>query len=329
MTVILNRNIEIKKNSGIELLRIVAMILIIAHHYAVHGGFSFSSASFNSVFVAVLALGGKIGVNLFVLITGYYSQNLNFSFEKILRLVLQVEFFSLIMSTVSVICGAQELSKKFILKMFFPFFFGGGYWFICIYLLLYICIPFINKALKKTTKRELGFIILTLVFLWTLMPFTVGKIYSFNNYGYSSLGWFVLLYLIGAYFRKYSFFLYNKRLLLFVLIIFFSIGFISFCVLSNIIDFPESNIFLEMLRTVVESFADRSQNAIFPLILSILIFIFFRNLISNRTICFSQYRHALLEFICFTTVRCLVCSCGITYLKQRPLPNQNTWYFMH
>ncbi len=62
------------RQSNIELLRIISMILIVAHHFSVHGGFDFSSTSFsvNRLYIQFLAMGGKIGVDIFVIISGYF-----------------------------------------------------------------------------------------------------------------------------------------------------------------------------------------------------------------------------------------------------------------
>ena len=62
------------RNSSFELLRIISMLLIVAHHFVVHGNFDLiSSFSKNVFFLQSLSMFGKFGVNLFVLISGYFS----------------------------------------------------------------------------------------------------------------------------------------------------------------------------------------------------------------------------------------------------------------
>lgn len=67
--------------SNFELLRIVSMVLIIAHRYTLHSGFSFDTASIS--LRRFLSFGGKIGVNLFVLISGYFLLNSAFRSKRI------------------------------------------------------------------------------------------------------------------------------------------------------------------------------------------------------------------------------------------------------
>lgn len=50
-----------KRNSNIELLRIISMLLIVSHHFSVHGDFDSldSITMFNKVWLQFIQLGGK------------------------------------------------------------------------------------------------------------------------------------------------------------------------------------------------------------------------------------------------------------------------------
>lgn len=58
-----------ERNSNIELLRIFAMIGIILYHNFTWGGYTFDSVSTNYILLDSLSMFGKIGVNVFVIIT--------------------------------------------------------------------------------------------------------------------------------------------------------------------------------------------------------------------------------------------------------------------
>ena len=67
------------RNSNLELLRIITMLLIVAHHYVVNSGLfqiggpiKSDLMSLKSMFLLVFGAWGKIGINAFVLITGYF-----------------------------------------------------------------------------------------------------------------------------------------------------------------------------------------------------------------------------------------------------------------
>lgn len=50
------------------------MIMIVSSHFATHGGFAFDAAdlSVSRFWVGFMAMGGKLGVDIFVLISGYF-----------------------------------------------------------------------------------------------------------------------------------------------------------------------------------------------------------------------------------------------------------------
>lgn len=62
-----------KRNINIELLRILSMLLIVYHHYSVHSSWIFhNSFSKRTALINIIGNFGKIGVIIFVLITGYF-----------------------------------------------------------------------------------------------------------------------------------------------------------------------------------------------------------------------------------------------------------------
>ena len=62
------QNIDNKSNSSIELLWILLMILIIFHHFALHGDFDFSSSriAVSRLWYYFIIMGEKIGVNILI-----------------------------------------------------------------------------------------------------------------------------------------------------------------------------------------------------------------------------------------------------------------------
>jgi len=107
-----NSSKKAPRQSNLELLRIISMLLILMHHYSVHGGFNLSNVplTFNVFLVQLLSLGGKIGVNIFMLITGYFMVNSKFNFKKLLRLGLQVLFYSVGFMLIFYLTGLSDFN---------------------------------------------------------------------------------------------------------------------------------------------------------------------------------------------------------------------------
>ena len=83
------------RNSAVELLRILAMLMIVLSHICVHSGFdsTYSLLTVNRLFVQFGYL-GNLGVVLFVLISGYFQCTAGFRPQSISRLLAQVWFYS-------------------------------------------------------------------------------------------------------------------------------------------------------------------------------------------------------------------------------------------
>lgn len=74
------------RNSNIELLRIIAMLLIVLSHYSIHGLGTDLAYSLNLYIADVAGLGGKLGVTIFILISGYYMTESRFTARKLARI---------------------------------------------------------------------------------------------------------------------------------------------------------------------------------------------------------------------------------------------------
>ena len=83
-----------QRNSNLELLRIIAMLFIVAHYFSIHGfgssgsfdEMNFIIANSNNYLIYFLDMLGKIGVDVFVIISAYSMINSKFTFKKLLTL---------------------------------------------------------------------------------------------------------------------------------------------------------------------------------------------------------------------------------------------------
>ncbi len=189
------------RNVGVDILRIIMMMGIVTLHFLGHGGL-LERASTDGGYYALLWLFRGLAcmsVNCFVLITGYFQSKGTFKLQKLIILLAQIVFWSLITYGISVASGTTVFSVKDLIKAFFPFFFGG-YWFATVYVVLYALSPFVNKGLSVLNQRQHATLTIVLAFILTF-PFLNGVLGVESGYG---LLWFVALYIIGAYLRKYG-----------------------------------------------------------------------------------------------------------------------------
>ena len=191
----------IKKSSNIEILRVVAMLMIVIHHYCVHGVFNFWHTNsdllsyLNSVVVGIFSMGGKLGVDIFVLITGYFMITSNFKLTKALKIYFTMLTYSLLFLGIAYIYGEHRVPSGILNSSLFPFG-GNAYWFITTYLMLYIFTPFLNRFILTSKKSMLNSLMIIITCVWVLIP-----TFTPANYGLSSLTWFIYLYFIGASIR--------------------------------------------------------------------------------------------------------------------------------
>ncbi len=182
-----------ERDSNLEALRILSMFLIVLDHSLVF------SLGFGKFATNLCVWGAGVGVNCFVLISGYYMITSRITLEKILRLWAQVAAYSVVLCGIYLInraadgeaCGALEAAGH-LAKAFFSIF-GYSYWFVSVYVILMLGSPFLNQYLCRISKAE------RLRFCAALFLLLV--INSFTGSYCGKIGWFVLLYSIAAAFR--------------------------------------------------------------------------------------------------------------------------------
>ena len=134
----ISTNNQSHRKSNIELLRIIAMIMIVAHHIAMHSGFSFASdsISFNRLWIQFIQMGGKIGVNIFVLISGYFLITANtVKTNKVINLWLQIFTYSAGVFLAVVLVSPQTFGIKEFIKTVLPITYSK-WWFASAYFVL-------------------------------------------------------------------------------------------------------------------------------------------------------------------------------------------------
>lgn len=192
------------RDSNMELLRIMAMVLVMVVHANFRAlpvpGPSALAANPTSALLQFLVEGlSVIAVDVFVLLSGWYG--IRPKMHRFAELLFQILFFTIIGVGVSEMLqpgsavGSVDFWKRF-------FMLGDGqYWFVKTYMGLYILSPVLNAYVEKASQRQ---------FAWLLVAFFAfqsifGWLWEATTWfkaGYS-LTSFMGLYLLARYIRLY------------------------------------------------------------------------------------------------------------------------------
>ena len=259
-----------KRQSNIELLRIVAMVFIIAHHYALHGGIYYNTTD-NIISATFLVALGKLGVNLFVLITGYFMINSSFRIMRIIRLEIAVLFYSIGMFLIAVfVIDCETITFLTVKGSLLSTLMNNDlyYWFIPCYMGVLLLSPFINKVICCLSRKQFEVLLTILFVMIGLIPSVL-----FSKPWYDgNMFVFVLLYLAGGYIRKYNIGIYrisNKFILPISAFLYMTVMMLTIFIRSRADLFSAYGIWPERLWECA---------SVFIILLSILIFIFFKRL---------------------------------------------------
>lgn len=186
------------RQSNVEALRILAMLMIVAHHFVVHSGFSFPGGAItvNRLWLKLINIGGKIGVDIFVLISGYFLVSAHsFKTEKAVKLWAEIWFYSVAIYLALSVTGNIPFSINAFIKAVAPITFNE-WWFARAYLMLYLLTPFINRLLNAFDKKlYLSFLILVFS-IWSVLP-----VFTQQSFLSNDLIWFITVYALGSYIR--------------------------------------------------------------------------------------------------------------------------------
>ena len=190
--------------TSLDLLKILAIFLIVSFHASFKGipaPVANNLNWFNQILYFLFYHFGELGVNLFMLITGFFLVNSRkVHWSKIIKFIIDVYFFSLISVLFCIIMNKYV----FHIKDLFPITFSY-YWYITGYLIIYILSPFINRFIKCLSHKDffrflfILFVILSLI--PTLASFITGNTEELGFY--NRFTWLLFIYLVGCYLSIY------------------------------------------------------------------------------------------------------------------------------
>jgi surface polysaccharide O-acyltransferase-like enzyme len=191
------------RNYGIDLLRMVSMFMVVVLHVLGFNNVLASSVklSVNYELAWLLETAAYCAVNVFALISGYVGYGKKPKLSRLIELTLQVYFYTMLAFAFFTTIGRDYFNLYSIERALFPF--RSGYWYYIAYYCLFFFFPFINELLEKLSKENYRKLICALVFVFSVLPTILVKDIANTSNGYSML-WLAVMYIIGAYFKKYG-----------------------------------------------------------------------------------------------------------------------------
>lgn len=199
------------RNSTMEALRILCMLMILAIHYMNRAmGGALRTSLWRNLLISHTVMSACIpAVNVFVLIGAYYLQG-----KRTTRLARAIELYLLLIlynaagMVLVLALGEKEFTWELLLRSLVPF--GNGKnWFVEAYALLLLALPFLSLLTDRLTKQA-HLLLLGLLFL----VFSVWPSYlpgaQLTEHGYSVVQ-FVNLYFLAGWLRRYAVFRRPKR----------------------------------------------------------------------------------------------------------------------
>ncbi|WP_459127774.1 acyltransferase [Latilactobacillus curvatus] len=255
-----------KRESNFELLRILSMLLIIIHHFSVHTNWNFTPGLyFSKVFIEFLSIGGKIGVNCFILITGYFMVTKTAKFKAVLKIWKTTLFYSISLFFIFYFFSTNNFSLTAIRISFMPVL-SSSYWFVTAYICIYLFSPYMNILLNNISKPDYQkFIILQFIIFSIVATFT--RTGMFIN----ELLWGEFIYSLGAYAKLHLQFKQTTQRLS----LYFFISIILTLLSIVVLDYLSSYFHLISGK---EHFVFSNSQGFFPLISSALLFLIFKQI---------------------------------------------------
>ncbi|MBD5511128.1 MAG: acyltransferase [Lachnospiraceae bacterium] len=198
-----------ERMANLELLRIVAMLLIVVLHFLGKGGWLTELTEPSMPYTGYVAWGMEalaIGsLNVYMLLSGYFLIEGSFRVKRLLQLFLQVLFYSITIGLTAVAFGylpEEGFSIYYLATLCLPVS-TNHYWFMTAYFFMYLFMPLLALGVKKLTKKQFQIVLSLLIFVVCIVKSVVPIPLSTDMQGYDCI-WYMCVFLVAAYIRLYG-----------------------------------------------------------------------------------------------------------------------------
>lgn len=197
------------RNYSLDLLRCIAMIMVVILHFLDKGGLlkdfsDGSSFTVQDVTAWILEALCIVAVNLYMLLSGYLLCESRFKVSNLILLVCRVWLYSVIVGFIGIALGApnEPVDTYFLLRLLFPISMGT-YWFMTAYIFFYLLVPVLGIAARSLKKKQLQVVLFGLIFFHAVIKSAVPATLTADAGGMDMI-WYVVLYFVAVYIRKYA-----------------------------------------------------------------------------------------------------------------------------
>ena len=197
------------RNSSIELLRIIAMFMILMHHFIVHNVYNVENLPLGPkrvFFQLVMQGSGKVGVVIFFSISAWFfldiEQTVKSNFKRIWIMERELLFWSIALITFYLIFDRADINSRFTVAKNVAPLTMNVWWYATAYAIFLILLPFLFKGLKALERERHLTLATIMLIIWGLTSFFPETLGSSANPGSLLTGAFGLIYLfvlISAY----------------------------------------------------------------------------------------------------------------------------------
>ncbi len=212
-----------ERNYGIDLLRIVAMFMVLFLHILGNGGILFEVEPLSPHGIAAwfFEMATFSAINCYGIISGYVGINSKHKYSSIVMLWLQVVFYCVLITLFFHLKYPDYIALSQVGEAFFPIC-TQKYWYATSYVGLFFLMPALN-GVKYLPKKDFKIMLIALFCALSVLPTVFSRDIFTTGWGYSML-WLSFLYLVGAYVKLHGFF---KNSIRFSLILYFAATVIS------------------------------------------------------------------------------------------------------
>lgn len=196
---------------GMDCLKILSMLMIVCLHILGIGGVDDACTENTAAYVVtwLLEIPCLCSVNCYGMVSGYLSYRAKparLRVHKFLYLWAEVVFYGMLMTMITGLVSDQAtITHVEIMGAALPVCFSQ-YWYFNAFVCVYFLSPWLNKMLSQTEPKEdhllLGVLFGLFSVYGTVTTFWNRDIFWLEG-GYSVI-WLIILYLFGAYLRKYA-----------------------------------------------------------------------------------------------------------------------------